>query len=627
MKKVYLLVSGLLLTVGAANAQVTTASSKAELRTAPSENERRFNAVGADREADAVIWENGFEDAGEWTAEGPSGDYLVSGWSIGASTTGWYFGEDDDMGTSGNFARFVNGDPTGGGDDPIENGPFTLTYNMSIDLTDIPAPHVEFEQYGARFITLQGVEVSTDGGTTWVLAGDNNDIDPLTAGGGAIYAQPESRRFNLTTAIADDPSDVMIRLMWDGAMNGADMNYVEYGWFVDNIRIVEGHSFDAEIQTGYFRANVGGSATYGLDYYQIPAAQAANLNYEFSGELINQGGSALTGLHLQAVVERDGGTVFTGTSDNVTVAPGATDSLSTTASFNPMDEGVYSVVWSFEGDDEDTYTENDELMDQFEVNDANLFARHNGVATGSISNVTSNTAAPLLIGNIMDIFADGTEIGAVDITITDAETNEDQLIFAQINVLNADGSAFEYYDQTGDHTITADEVGGTIRLFFEDPVVLDEGQTMLIMAGHYGGSDEVEFSYAQAVDDFTVYGYTSGATDPFRLLEPNAIMITAVTQSFVGIEDEVANNFAIGQNMPNPFNNTSVINYELNEAANVSVEIVDVTGKLVKSINQGTQAAGAYTLNLDANDFAEGVYYYTFVVGAEKVTKSMVITK
>jgi flagellar hook assembly protein FlgD len=79
--------------------------------------------------------------------------------------------------------------------------------------------------------------------------------------------------------------------------------------------------------------------------------------------------------------------------------------------------------------------------------------------------------------------------------------------------------------------------------------------------------------------------------------------------------------------MPNPFGDNAIINYELKEAGNVSIEFVDVTGKVVKSINNGSQAAGTYTVAIDANDFAEGVYFYTFTVGAEKVTRRMVVTK
>ncbi|MDA7804317.1 hypothetical protein N8987_07090 [Crocinitomix sp.] len=113
---------------------------------------KKMRPLGQDRAADDIVWEDGFDDAGVWTAAGPSCDYEVSGWSIGSTTNGWYFGTDDDMSTEGNFARFINGDPSEE-PDPIEDGPFTLTYALPIDLTGIPAPHVEFEQYGARFYT------------------------------------------------------------------------------------------------------------------------------------------------------------------------------------------------------------------------------------------------------------------------------------------------------------------------------------------------------------------------------------------------------------------------------------------------------------------------------------------
>ena len=67
-----------------------------------------------------------------------------------------------------------------------------------------------------------------------------------------------------------------------------------------------------------------------------------------------------------------------------------------------------------------------------------------------------------------------------------------------------------------------------------------------------------------------------------------------------------------------------MINYELKEAG--TYRFVDVTGKLVKSINNGTQAAGNYSVQISANDFAEGLIF-TFTVGTEKVTKRMVASK
>ena len=89
---------------------------------------------------------------------------MTYGWSIGTETNSWNGGLDGDMGTEGNFARFKNGNTT----DFIEAGGFTFTYDGSIDLTGVPAPHLEFSQFGAIFFEVQSVEISTDGGDSWV---------------------------------------------------------------------------------------------------------------------------------------------------------------------------------------------------------------------------------------------------------------------------------------------------------------------------------------------------------------------------------------------------------------------------------------------------------------------------
>merc|ERR1711974_213716 len=108
---------------------------------------------------------------------------------------------------------------------------------------------------------------------------------------------------------------------------------------------------------------------------------------------------------------------------------------------------------------------------------------------------------------------------------------------------------------------------------------------------------------------------TSGAADPFFLSTPSAIMVRLDFEDYgLGYADEVAN-FAVSQNMPNPFTANSIINYSLNEAANVSIDFVDVTGKLVKSINKGNQNAGDHVVTIDANEFAEGIYFYTLTIG------------
>lgn len=617
MKKVYLSALAMIGAISAFGQVTTTATHKVDYTTVMPDRADERPLGATERAAGDIIWEDGFETPSDWTAAGP-GTPPENGWSIGTTTNGWYFGTGDDMGTTGNFARFSNSDGTAADVGVVEDGPFTLTYNSSIDLSGVCSPQLEFEQYGARFIVVQAVEVSTDGGTTWVQAGSNDDIDPLTAAGGSVYDQPETRRFSITDAIAGDPSNVMIRLFWDGAVNGPSMNYIDYGWFVDNMRVVEGYEYDHEIQAGYFRSGVGVSFAEGLEYYKVSQDQLTNIT--FSAEACNQGCLDHTNSQATFDVSFGGSSVFTGTSAATTLGGVSCDSVGATTDYTPADLGTYTITYSFAGDNPEGITTNDELTDEFEVTEY-LYGRHNGNQTGAFTNWSGNAGLPASIGNDMDIFADGV-IGAVDIYLDD-NTEDGALIY--VAIYKFDGTEYLYEAQSDDYEVVSSDIGSTKTIYFENDVIVNAGELILVVAGHYG-SPEASFGMAQP----TVFGSVSGSSSDgsiFTLIDPEAIMIDVHMRSYIGLEENVAETFTVGQNVPNPFTNTSVINYSLETASNVTVEIVDITGKVVKVINQGEQAAGSYQITLDANEFAEGTYFYTFTIGAEKVTKRMVITK
>lgn len=101
-----------------------------------------------------------------------------------------------------------------------------------------------------------------------------------------------------------------------------------------------------------------------------------------------------------------------------------------------------------------------------------------------------------------------------------------------------------------------------------------------------------------------------------------------VTVDGVGINEVANTGIALNQNMPNPANNSTTIRYSLaNNGSNVSLEVYDVTGKLVESVDQGTRAAGQHSIELNTMNYEAGVYFYTLNVDGVKVTKKMVIAE
>ncbi len=120
-----------------------------------------------------------------------------------------------------------------------------------------------------------------------------------------------------------------------------------------------------------------------------------------------------------------GGAGFSETSAMFDLPVFGTDSVTCSATFVPTAEGAYDVTYYFDSDAEEEYTENDTMYDLFTVTGGAqnfAYSRDNGFSSSNISNVTSNTSNPLLIGNVMDIFNDDV-IGCIDLVVSDAATN------------------------------------------------------------------------------------------------------------------------------------------------------------------------------------------------------------
>ncbi len=90
--------------------------------------------------------------------------------------------------------------------------------------------------------------------------------------------------------------------------------------------------------------------------------------------------------------------------------------------------------------------------------------------------------------------------------------------------------------------------------------------------------------------------------------------------------------FSLEQNCPNPFNPETVISYSLDETVNVSVEVFNCLGQRVRTLFEGYQGAGKYSVRFDGNDdtgapVASGVYLYRLRAGDQQMTRKMVLLK
>lgn len=85
-------------------------------------------------------------------------------------------------------------------------------------------------------------------------------------------------------------------------------------------------------------------------------------------------------------------------------------------------------------------------------------------------------------------------------------------------------------------------------------------------------------------------------------------------------------------NRPNPFNPSTIITYSVEQASVVSVQIWDLTGRLLQSFEPGFQAVGTYSVTW-AGQLANGlpapsgIYFYRISAGDQALVKRMLLLK
>jgi hypothetical protein len=84
-------------------------------------------------------------------------------------------------------------------------------------------------------------------------------------------------------------------------------------------------------------------------------------------------------------------------------------------------------------------------------------------------------------------------------------------------------------------------------------------------------------------------------------------------------------NFNLGQNYPNPLDQTTTIDFEIPWNTYVSLKVYSVLGEEIGELAGREYTAGRHTVEFDARDLAQGIYFYTLEADGFSASRMMIL--
>lgn len=99
------------------------------------------------------------------------------------------------------------------------------------------------------------------------------------------------------------------------------------------------------------------------------------------------------------------------------------------------------------------------------------------------------------------------------------------------------------------------------------------------------------------------------------------------TTSTIEPESQINQSFRLEQNYPNPFNPITTIEFYLPVSENITLEVFNSSGQLVKTLVNGQKEAGQHNVSFDGTNLASGLYYYQLSSSSFLQTQKMLLVK
>jgi hypothetical protein len=149
---------------------------------------------------------------------------------------------------------------------------------------------------------------------------------------------------------------------------------------------------------------------------------------------------------------------------------------------------------------------------------------------------------------------------------------------------------------------------------------------------HFGEEIEIVFGNKSgkksSMSDFAVVNSITQSLDFVRLIPRRGVSYYHVKFESDKTSETIPPFIQLQQNFPNPFNPVTQIDFYLSHDENITLNIYNIRGQLVRELYSGDLSAGKHTLTWDGVDstykpVSSGIYLYRLNTSTESVIKKM----
>lgn len=502
-----------------------------------------------------------------------------------------------------------------------------------ISTVGYPSVMLVFNYYIRDFSGEQRAEISTNGGGTWTSVWEAG----LQANGqSALSAKAEV----LLPAAAGNNPNFMIRFVYDG-------NY--YAWMLDDIMIVVPNANDLKSTAtefliddfwSYLLFTGGDSSTTQPTMIHLNAFDSV-VGFGFYQDYQNLGSATQTNVKTNVEVSLNSAVIYAGSSTGISAPVFSSGLLGLTDTWKPTQKGKHIFTYTITQSETDVNLLNNIGRDSIVITDSVYAREWYPVTSGLVTSGLDDEGSPdfanqgseyFSIANLVDL-PSGDTVTSITFRIDPAETRVGALL--SVNILDYQQNPwFSSFPDGVEYTVKSQDLtNGWITVpFYSVPL----NERILPASRYYAVVSIVDNT--TGVKDLSIRYYNNM---PYGTMikRPSATPMWAFYTGVCAVirlnfahfypfstEDQMDETFMLS-NYPNPAQQSTTIVYSLNENAEATLTISDLSGKQVLFRQLGQAHSGLNQVTVDLSTLSNGVYLYTINAGGIKATRKLIVEK